>query len=119
MKTLVLALLVAASAAQAQYRCGTTYQQTPCPDGAGKQLPAPPAADTSRDTRVANAIAQGKVAIGMTAEEAVRAWGAPHAINRTATATSTSEQWVYRTGRRAQYLYLVDGRVKTIQGPSE
>lgn len=117
MKTLVLALLVAASAAQAQYKCGTTYQQLPCADGTGKQLPAPPAADTSRETRVANAIAQGKVAIGMTAAEAERAWGKPDAINRTATATSTSEQWVYRAGRRTQYVYLVDGVVKTIQSP--
>lgn len=118
MKYLVLALSVAASAAHAQYRCGTTYQQAPCPGGVKVDVPATPPA-SARDTKVANAIATGKIVIGMTNSEVVRAWGKPNAINRTVAAGGTREQWVYSDAglRRAQYLYLDDGVLTSYQSP--
>lgn len=53
------------------------------------------------------------VSIGMTATN-VRAssWGAPAHINRTTTADSVREQWVYSSGG---YIYLTDGVITAIQ----
>ncbi|WP_079515848.1 hypothetical protein [Rossellomorea marisflavi] len=51
--------------------------------------------------------------IGMTAEEVRNSkWGEPIKVNRTTTATSVSEQWVYRDYR---YLYFENGILTTIQ----
>ncbi len=51
--------------------------------------------------------------IGMTAEECLAAWGAPHRINRTTTQAHVREQWVYSYGNR--YLYLEDDILQSIQ----
>jgi len=51
--------------------------------------------------------------IGMTKEEVKNSfWGSPQKINRTTTAYSVSEQWVYGNGR---YVYFEDGIVTAIQ----
>lgn len=60
----------------------------------------------------------GKVRIGMTEEEVLRAWGKPDAINSTVTAMGVSKQLVYGQGlRRQQYLYIENGVLRTIQSP--
>ena len=57
-------------------------------------------------------IAHGAVRIGMTAAMVRECgWGAPENINRTTTAQSVDEQWVY--GR--SYLYFTNGRLRAIQ----
>jgi hypothetical protein len=57
-------------------------------------------------------LARGQVAIGATAKLAELGWGRPEKINRTVTASGTTEQWVY-PGR--SYLYVTNGRVTGIQ----
>ncbi|WP_449619971.1 hypothetical protein [Robertmurraya sp. Marseille-Q9965] len=52
------------------------------------------------------------IRIGMTPDEVVEKWGKPEDINRTITAFSTSEQWVYPN---YVYLYFDDGILTTIQ----
>ena len=60
----------------------------------------------------------GKVRIGMSEEEVLRAWGKPDAINSTVTAMGVSKQLVYGQGlRRQQYLYIENGVLRTIQSP--
>ena len=57
-------------------------------------------------------IEDGKVAIGMTAEQSRMSWGDPQSINRTVTAHGADEQWVYRNN---SYLYMKDGKVTAMQ----
>src|SRR5574337_405170 len=66
--------------------------------------------------RAREAVQSHRVFVGMTAEDARKSWGEPTKINRTITAGSTNEQWVYRRGPgAAQYLYVDDGVVRSIQ----
>lgn len=52
------------------------------------------------------------VRIGMVQEEVIMSsWGRPRHVNRTVTAGSVREQWVYGGG----YLYFEDGRLTAIQ----
>ena len=52
-------------------------------------------------------------AIGMTAQQVRESqWGEPQDINKTITANSISEQWVYGNGK---YIYLENGIVVSIQ----
>jgi hypothetical protein len=62
--------------------------------------------------KVANKILEGKVWIGMTKEMAIESWGKPDDINKTVTASTVNEQWVYGIG---QYLYFDNGFLTTIQ----
>lgn len=56
---------------------------------------------------------QSGVRIGMTAYEALSStWGKPFNVNRTTTASSIREQWVY-PGHK--YLYFRNGVLETIQ----
>lgn len=130
--TLAALLFVASIPAFAQpYRCTVDgkviYQQARCPNGvsvdtsgAGTANTASPGAiqanrevaQYKRKQRVDDAIANGQVFIGMTAAEVQQSWGNPTAINRTRTANSTSDQWVYGSGA---YAYLTDGVVTAIQ----
>ncbi|WP_243374601.1 hypothetical protein [Geotalea sp. SG265] len=59
-----------------------------------------------------NAIANGKIFIGMTKDEAVASWGKPQDINRSAGSWGINEQWVY--GDRT-YLYFKNGRLTSWQ----
>ncbi len=65
-------------------------------------------------TKLAERVAKRKqgVRVGMTQDDVLASsWGKPRKINRTTTARSTSEQWVYDGG----YLYFDDGILTTIQ----
>ena len=69
-----------------------------------------------RHIRRMQLIAHNKVAIGMSKDDVLKSWGEPDRINRTLRSSSTSEQWVYRSGReKAQYVYIRDGVVSSIQ----
>lgn len=115
---LVLALPVGATAQQL-YRCGSTYQDAPCPGGTALNIRNEPAAPDSHERRVLRAIGLREVFPGMTADEVVRSWGKPDKINRTVVDGSVSEQWVYeRTRRIAQYLYVDNGVLRAVQSPS-
>jgi len=57
-------------------------------------------------------IAEGKVRIGMTKEQAIASWGNPDDINKTTSSFGTHEQWVYGL---SSYLYFEDGILTTIQ----
>lgn len=56
-------------------------------------------------------ILQGRVVIGMTKDQCIESWGHPSRINRTTTALTICEQWVY--GNR--YLYFENSKLVTIQ----
>lgn len=136
-----LPLLLLASMPQwvgAQYRCDeggrTVYQQHPCPNGKKVDTSGAGQADLNsaaalsaqvdvqrakRTDAVNSAIAQQRVAIGMTSEEVIQSWGRPSKVNRTITRGGSSEQWIYRRGGtgRDQYVYLENGVVRTIQSP--
>lgn len=124
----------------AQYRCEdggrTVYQQHPCPNGKKVDTSGAGQADLNSAAAVAaradvarmkradavrQAISDGRVGVGMTADEVVDSWGRPSKINRTITRAGTSEQWIYRRGGsgRDQYVYLENGVVRTIQSPDE
>ena len=110
------------------------FQDAPC-DGKGEKLrilgagQADPNSSGSaywrreadrieRKERTEAAIAQRKVVIGMSAEEVRRSWGAPSKINSTINGQGTSQQWLYDRGQfKAQYVYLDNGVVSTIQSP--
>jgi hypothetical protein len=56
---------------------------------------------------------RGQVSIGMSATDVLEyGWCKPNSVNRTTTASGTSEQWVYG-GRN--YLYFTDGMLTSIQ----
>lgn len=56
---------------------------------------------------------RGQVSIGMSATDVLdHGWCKPTSVNRTTTASGTSEQWVYG-GRN--YLYFTDGMLTSIQ----
>jgi hypothetical protein len=60
-----------------------------------------------------SAVVDQKVSIGMTPAMVRFAWGDPDDINKSVYASGTHEQWVY--GHRT-YVYLVNGRVTSMQG---
>jgi hypothetical protein len=117
----LFALLPGFALAQA-YRCTvngqTVYQQAPCIDGKKLDVASPPDPN-SRDGRVAAAIAKRQVVIGMTEEEVIRSWGRPDKLNRTLTARTVSEQWIYERGSISQstYLYMENGVLRSAQTP--
>jgi len=63
-----------------------------------------------------------QVAVGMTPEQVIKAWGKPTSVNTNISSaaggtTSVSEQWVYRKGQniKADYVYFREGKVTSIQ----
>jgi hypothetical protein len=95
------------------------FQDAPCA-GKGEAITVRPASGSKSSVtpEAANAIATQDVFVGMTAAEVRRSWGAPHKINATVTGSGTSQQWVYRRERnQAQYIYLDNGVVRSIQSP--
>lgn len=103
------------------YKCtvngAVVFQQGPCAEGGVKLAVTAP---SPRDVQVETLIAQRKVAVSMTAAQVKRSWGPPTKVNKTISASSTSEQWVYDRGSvgSTQYVYLTDGIVSSIQSPS-
>ncbi len=61
---------------------------------------------------VGSRIADGKVWVGMTTEQAIDSWGKPEDVNVTTTASTRREQWVYGPGR---YLYFTNGKLEAVQ----
>lgn len=60
--------------------------------------------------------AAGKPEIGMTKDEAVKAWCQPWRVNTDQTAFGVREQWVYgEEGYTRGYLYFENGRLVAIQ----
>ena len=120
-----LAALLLSTPAMAVNKCKdqygrTIYQESPC-DAAAKQLEfklQPVPETTAQDSAINSAIARGRVAIGMTAEQVIRSWGRPSKVNKTMTERSGNEQWIYNRGQfRAQYVYIENGIVRSIQSP--
>ncbi len=68
---------------------------------------------------VTQAILDGRVLVGMTAEQASVAWiewGLPDRVNRTTTAEGESAQYVFRReGQPTRYFYVERGRVVSVQ----
>jgi len=62
--------------------------------------------------KIWSAIEDGKVFIGMTAQQAEMSWGKPKEINRTIVGSTNKEQWVYASG---SYLYFDNGILSAIQ----
>ena len=98
-----------------------SYQAQPCAPAAKsaeslKLAPVP--ATTPLDSNISAAIATQRVLIGMTSAQARRSWGEPTKINVSTGSYGTNEQWVYdRGGHRAQYVYVQNGVVTSIQSP--
>jgi hypothetical protein len=100
-----------------------TFQEAAC-DASGKseQMQVKPASgagpSSPREAAFANAIAVGKIMIGMSASQVRRAWGSPDKINVSTGSYGRHEQWIYR-GRdfRDQYVYLENGVVTSAQSP--
>lgn len=95
------------------------FQDAPC-TGKGEAITVRPASgsQSSVSPSAANAIAQNRLYVGMTAGEVRRSWGAPSKINSTVNGRGTSQQWVYDRGQfKAQYVYLDNGVVSSIQSP--
>ena len=99
------------------------YQDAPCAtaqsgdkvnlSGAGQ---AQPQSQGARGDRVAVAISNREVAVGMTGAEVLRSWGRPSKVNTSVGSYGKHEQWVYRHGGgAAQYVYLENGRVRSMQ----
>lgn len=63
-------------------------------------------------SRLAEAVIERRVVVGMNAGMVRAAWGDPVDVNTTVTAAGRHEQWVYGRGR---YVYLDDGAVTAIQ----
>jgi hypothetical protein len=64
------------------------------------------------DERTFEAIADGKLFVGMTKEQARISWGNPIKVNRTVGEYGTREQWIY--GGQA-YVYFDDDKLSAIQ----
>jgi len=66
---------------------------------------------------ICETVAQGKVRIGMNADQIRAAWGNPDRIHTTKGVAGgmpwVHQQWVYDRGRVNQYLYLEDGVLTT------
>lgn len=122
-----------------------SYQETPCPGAVqDRQVPTQvrqrPAVnkdvmtpdeimaaveaqrerDKAKPVRPAPVVAAEEpekvVSVGMVSDAVLNAWGKPNAVNKTQMAHGTTEQWVYYRGRyKRQYVYLLNGVVRSIQ----
>jgi hypothetical protein len=136
MKTLLLiASLLTANAAIAEvYKCQNAegkvaFQESPCAKGAGDKMKIfnegandigdPDAQDMSQEVanKYWNLVAQKKITPGMTRKMVLRSWGEPTKNNVTVSTYGRSEQWVYDRGNYvSDYVYIENGRVRSIQG---
>ena len=71
--------------------------------------------------RVRDCIRDGKIRMGMAAEEVQASWGWPQEVNRTVHQYGTSSQWVYRPpynpyiSYKSRYLYFENGILRSWQ----
>ena len=59
-----------------------------------------------------NDIAEKRVWVGMTADQALMSWGKPRKVNKTIVSSGTHEQWVYPGD---QYLYFENDTLTSLQ----
>ena len=59
--------------------------------------------------KIKELVVNKKIQVGMTAEEVLLSWGKPAHKNRTVSAYSTNEQWIYGLNLRDNYLYFDNG----------
>ncbi len=137
-KILWAALLLATSPAWAINKCTgpdgkVTYQEAVCEGGKKINISGAGQADPSsnvsnywrreiarqtRNEKVESAISEGRVFIGMEADDARRSWGNPTKINTSIGSYGKHEQWVYeRRNSRSQYVYIENGVVTSTQSP--
>lgn len=116
MPILSLSLLLAAMAASAQtYRCTvdgkTVYQQQPCEGG--KAIRSDPGLDpSSREFRLARAVAMGDAFVGMTEAEVLRARGRPQHVAQVQGNKGQAEVWYYeRTAAKPRLSVMMRGGV--------
>lgn len=64
---------------------------------------------------ICNTIAEKKIRVGFTSEQAAAAWGKPYKINTTTGTYGTSEQWVMYDSIDSSYLYFDNGILTSIQ----
>lgn len=121
-------ILMAASAAQAQYKCttpaGVTFQQTPCPKGATERQVGPkpvappkkPRISSDRPAHIREAYERGMIVAGMYLHEVTELIGRPpDRTNATVTAEGQRNQHIFEYGRRKLYLYVTDDVVTAVQ----
>ncbi|TCK05878.1 DUF4124 domain-containing protein [Marinobacterium mangrovicola] len=66
--------------------------------------------ERDRQRRFDDLVRQDRIAIGMTEDQAIKAWGRPCDINRSLNSSGTREQWVYCVGEyERKYLYFDNG----------
>lgn len=129
------ALVLLAGPAAAVNKCtgpdgAVVFQDAPCAGkseavrilGAGRADPGSAGSQywqrEAARQRLEAAVAERLVTIGMSADQVRSSWGEPTKINRTISERGASEQWVYRRGAGgAQYVYVENGVVRTIQSP--
>jgi hypothetical protein len=73
------------------------------------------AAREARKARIEEAISKRSLVVGMTPEEAVKAWGEPEKKNRSGGAYGATEQWIYGRGQARTYVYFRDGSLTSWQ----
>jgi len=61
--------------------------------------------------KIAAAVIEHEVFIGMPGEAAEESWGMPAKKNVSEIAGKTEEQWVYPAGKRNKYIYIIEGKV--------
>jgi hypothetical protein len=61
--------------------------------------------------KVARAVRNHEVFIGMPAEAAEESWGIPDDKNFNEIAGRKEEQWIFKGAQRSRYIYLTDGKV--------
>ncbi len=120
----MLALAVASSPALAQFKCtaadgSVTFQQVQCPAAeAGERLKisVQPTPEDSRPEYIRQAIAEQKIAIGMTRAELDRVMGtAPDSVNASLFPTGRHDQLVYRQPGGTLYVYTENDVVTAVQ----
>lgn len=61
--------------------------------------------------KIAAAVIEHEVFIGMPSDAAEESWGIPAKKNVSEIAGKTEEQWVYPAGKRNKYIYIIEGKV--------
>jgi len=61
--------------------------------------------------KTAQAIVDHEVFIGMSAEAAIESWGFPVKKNINEIGGKREEQWIYPSGKRNKYVYIIDNKV--------
>lgn len=123
MKHLIIAAMLAAGTAHAQFKCtgqdgSVSFQDAPCAQAAKAERLALPAAAPSvqRPAHILAAIARKQIVPGMTRAELDRVMGGdPDRFTRSMSAEMVRYQLVYSSPRRTLYVYTEDGIVVSTQ----